>query len=52
MFDEPPDHAEALAKLRAELEQRVREAQRLAEHLDTLQREIEALRQRIAGEAE
>lgn len=52
MFDEPPDHDEALARLRAELEQRALEAQRLAEQLDTLRREIEHLRQRITDEAE
>ena len=52
MFNEPPDDDEALAKLRTELEQRVREAQLLAEQLETLRREIEQLRQRISDEAE
>lgn len=52
MSDEPRDHDEVLAKLRAELEQRALEAQRLAEQLDTLRREIEHLRQRITDEAE
>lgn len=52
MCDEPPDHDEPLARLRAELEQRALEVQGLAEQLDRLQREIERLRQRITDEAE
>lgn len=52
MVDEPPGHDEAIATLQAELEQRVREAQRLAAHLDALRHEIEQLRQRIADEPE
>jgi prefoldin subunit 5 len=49
---EPPDRDGAIAELRAELEQRVRDAEVLAEQLDALQREIESLRQRIADQLE